>query len=462
MTDPTRPPAPAGQEHVVDLAVVGGSVLTPAGFRAGMTVLVDDGVIAGIEDGETPVRARRVIRADRSAVIPGFVDSHTHIASNVMLRGLLEDTELFAWLDTMWRMKRLFDHETLELASLCGLIEMARSGITCFNEHFDGYAVRPQTRALEQVRLRATLGYGFADGGVYADVGTWSWWAVESFDEATAGVEADGDRVRLGISPHAVYSCSPELWRATRELATERGLIIHTHVAEGMREQQFMESTYGMTTVAWLDSLGVLGPDVTAAHCTQLSASDIAVLAERGVKVAHCPVCNEKLVSGRMDLKALIGAGVTVGLATDGPASHNTLDMFEEMKFAANIHKGAYLDPTFLTASELLHLATAGSARAMHRPELGTLTPGAPADLVVVDLDRAHTAPAYDVANALVYCSRADDVTHTVVAGTVVFDGEVVGVDEERTLALLRERAYALRDRVSDRASDRAGAGSSR
>ncbi|MGY1838206.1 MULTISPECIES: amidohydrolase family protein [unclassified Modestobacter] len=444
-------------ERTCDLAVTGGTVFTMTGGDPlpGATVLVDGGVIADVVPASVPVRATRAIDASGSAVLPGFVDSHTHVASNMLLRGLLEDTELFAWLDTMWRLKQNFDHETLYWASMCGLVEMAKAGITSFNEHFDAYAVTPQVRALTDLPLRATLGFGFADRGVYADVAPWSWKAVEDFDAASAVAVAagvDGDRLRLGLSPHAPYSCTGDLWKALRELATDRGLPIHTHVAEGLREQAFMEQTYGRTTVEWLDDLGFLGPDVTAAHCTQLTATDIALLAGAGVKVAHCPISNAKLVSGTMDLRGLLQAGVTVGLATDGPASHNSLDMFQEMKFAAAIHKQATQDPTFLTTGEALNLATAGSADAMHRPEVGRLAVGAPADLIVVDLDRPHTAPVYDAAAALVYSSRAGDVTHTVVGGRVLVDGgEVVGLDEARIVATFRERAYALRDRSLSR-----------
>ncbi|MEM8902595.1 MAG: amidohydrolase [Actinomycetota bacterium] len=436
--------------EVADLAIVGGTVVPCDGSApAELTVVIDGDTVSRLAPPGERVDARRTIDASGSAVLPGFVDSHTHVASNLLLRGLLEDTELFAWLDTMWKLKQNFDHDTLYWASLCGLVEMARSGITCFNEHFDAYAVTPQVRALDEIGLRATLGYGFADGGVYADVADWSWAALADFDAATAGAASiDGDRVRLALSPHAPYSCSEPMWRAVRELADDRGLPIHTHVAEGDREQAFMAAEHGMTTVEWLDSIDFLAPDVTAAHCSRLSRRDIDVLADHDVKVAHCPVCNAKLVSGTMDLRGLWAAGVTVGLATDGPASHNTLDTFQEMKFASIIHKQHTGDPTFLTTGEVLHLATAGSAAAMHRPELGSLAVGAPADLVVVDLGGAHVAPVYDVEAALVYSARADDVTHTLVGGTPVLDGgEVVGIDEERVVARFREHALTLRDR---------------
>jgi 5-methylthioadenosine/S-adenosylhomocysteine deaminase len=437
-----------------DLAITDTTVLPMdgSGPRPHTTVLVADGVVTGLVDTGTPVEAERTIDGSRSAVLPGFVDPHTHVASNMLLRGLLDDllgSEQFTWLDTMWLMKKNFDHETLYWASMCGLVEMAKGGITCFNEHFDGYAVTPQVRALGDIGLRATLGYGFADGSMYEEVGPWSWAAVDDFAAATAGAkDIDGDRVRIALSPHAPYSCSPGLWQAVRRVADEQGLTIHTHVAEGRRETAYMQETYGTTTVQWLDEMGILGPDVTAAHCTQLTARDIEILAARDVKVAHCPISNAKGTSGTMDLRALWAAGVTVGLATDGPAGHNTLDMFQEMKFAAITQKQATQDPTFLTTRQTLALATDGAARAMHRPELGRLEVGAVADLVVVGLDGAHVAPVYDVEAALVYGSRADDVTHTIVGGRLVVDaGEVVDVDEERVVARFRESAFALRAR---------------
>ncbi|MGI9621248.1 MAG: amidohydrolase family protein [Acidimicrobiales bacterium] len=444
MADEPATPTP------LDLAILGGTVVPCEGSEPHLADLaIRDGRVVDMMEPGQAVRADRTIDASGSAVLPGFVDSHTHIASNMLLRGLLEDTELFAWLDTMWRLKQNFDHEALYWASMCGLIEMAKSGITCFNEHFDAYAVTPEVRALEQVPLKATLGYGFADGGVYADVAEWSWAALADFDAASVGASGiDGDRVRLALSPHAPYSCSEAMWREVRALANDRGLPVHTHIAEGLRESEFMQKTYGKTTVQWLHDIGFLASDITAAHCSQLTASDIALFAEHDVKVAHCPICNAKLVSGTMDLRGLWAADVTVGLATDGPASHNTLDMFQEMKFAAIVHKQITGDPTFLTTREVLELATVGSAEAMHRPELGTISVGAPADLAIVDMGGAHVAPLYDIEAALVYGSRADDVTHTIVDGNVVVDNrEVVGIDEEEVVARFSELALALRDR---------------
>ncbi|MCC3272586.1 amidohydrolase [Arthrobacter zhangbolii] len=436
-----------------DVAVINGYVL-PMNNQAP----IPDGVVTfsgGVIDrigtaGSVDVSgAGRIIDARGGAIMPGFINSHTHNASNMLLRGLDEDAELWSWLESMWKLKQNFDPETLYWASLCGLIEMVRSGITCFNEHFDAYAVEPEVEALKIIPLRATLGYGFADRGIYEPISEWSWKALENFGEKVARhhMSADG-RIQVALSPHAPYSVGAEMWKLTRKVADDHGVSIHTHLAEGMNEVRYMQDTYGTTSVQWLESMGFLGPDVTAAHCTRLNDVDRRIMAERGVKIAHCPVSNAKLVSGTLDLGAVTDAGITVGLATDGPASHNTMDLFQEMKFAGLIHKDRTQDPLFLPTRQLLNLATTGSAAAMHRPELGRLAPGHPADIVVVDFDTAHTMPVYDPESTLAYASRADDVRFTIVAGEVLLDDkQIPGVDETEVRRRFRESALALRAR---------------
>jgi 5-methylthioadenosine/S-adenosylhomocysteine deaminase len=381
--------------------------------------------------------------------MPGFVNCHTHIASNMLLRGLLEDVQLFEWLSTMWQLKRNFDPDTLYWASLAGLAEMAKAGITTFNEHFDAYAVEPEIEALQRIPLRATLGYGFADRGIYASITDWSWKTLENFgDLVKKHHRSGGERVHLALSPHAPYSCGADMFRLVREVADAEKVAIHTHLAEGPQEVAYVADTYGTTPVKWVHSLGFLGPDVTAAHCTQLTDDDIAIMAETGTHIGHCPCCNAKLNSGTARLRDIRAAGVSVGLATDGPASHNTLDMFQEMKFAGMIHKDKTDDVEFLKTNELLEMATAGSAAAMNRPETGALAPGKKADVIVVDLDRLHCLPVYDEAAALVYSARADDVVTTIADGRIVMEDRVLaGVDEAEIRAKFREKALALRDR---------------
>lgn len=438
---------------VPDIAIVNATVLPMGGAEkiAGGTVTVSGNAIAavGAADAVATAGAKKVIDARGRVVMPGFVNSHTHIASNMLLRGLLEDVQLFEWLATMWRLKRNFDPETLYWASLAGLAEMAKAGITTFNEHFDAYSVEPEIEALHRIPLRATLGYGFADRGIYASITNWSWQTLENFgDLVKKHHRSAGDRIHLALSPHAPYSCGPEMFRLVRQVADANNVAIHTHLAEGPQEVSYVAETYGTTPVKWVHSLGLLGPDVTAAHCTQLTDDDIAIIAETGTHIGHCPCCNAKLNSGTLRLRDARAAGVQVGLATDGPASHNTLDMFQEMKFAGMIHKDKTGDVEFLTTNELLDMATAGSAIAMNRPESGVLAPGRKADVIIVDLDRLHCLPVYDEAAALVYSARADDVATTIVDGRIVMEErELVGIDEVEIRLRFRERAHALRAR---------------
>lgn len=393
--------------------------------------------------------ATRVIDARGRVIMPGFCNSHTHIGSNLLLRGLLEDVRLFEWLKTMWRLKQNFDHEMLYWASLCGDLEMLKAGITSFNEHFDAYDVEPQIKALKEIPLRATLGYGFADRGLYAPRIEYSYRTMANFASIVADHHGtNDDLLHIALSPHAVYSCGAEMWKEVRRLADDLGVKIHTHLSEGMQELNYCFENYGLRPVQWLHSLGFLGPDVTAAHCSQLDDDDIAILAETGTKVAHCPICNAKLGSGTMPLRKLLSSGVTVGLATDGPASHNTSDLFQEMKFAGLIHKATVNDVEFLTVEQLLELATYQGALAMHRPDTGRLEVGAKADVIIVNLDTAHAQPVYDKRAALVYSTRADDVTHSIVDGRLLMDEhEVIGVDEEGIRAKFHEAAHDLRRR---------------
>lgn len=437
----------------VDLAITGGDILTmtETGTVPDGTVLISGQriVAAGRTEDVGAYTARRSIDAHDRVVLPGFSDCHTHIASNVLLRGLNEDAKLFEWLQSMWRLKKNFDPETLRLASLAGLAEMALAGITSFNEHFDAYSVSPEIEALHTLPLRGTLGYGFADIGLYADLKNWSATALDRFADIVARHHgAMSGRLRVALAPHATYSCTEGLWRRCGEVAAEHDLSINTHLSEGRQEYRYVESTHGLTPTGWLDSIGFLAPNVTAAHCTTLTDDDIGLMASHDVKVAHCPISNAKLCSGILPIRKLRDAGVTVGLATDGPASHNTLDMFQEMKFGAITHKNHNHDPELLTVEEVLGMATRDAARAMHLDDAGQIAPGQLADVIVVDLNRAHCAPRYDSMAALVYSSRADDVVHTVVDGQILVEnGRLKNLDLPALIEELRERADALRVR---------------
>lgn len=436
-----------------DIAIINATILPMGGAKkidsGSLTISGDSITAVGLAASVSTAGAKKLIDAKGRVVMPGFVNCHTHIASNMLLRGLLEDVQLFEWLRTMWQLKRNFDEETLYWASLMGLVEMAKSGITTFNEHFDAYRVEPQIAALSKMPLRATLGYGLADRGLYAPITDWSWKALHHFgDKVSRHHRTGNDRVHVALSPHAPYSCGAEMFRLVREVADAHKVVIHTHLSEGTQEIVYIRENYATTPVQWVHSLGFLGPDVTAAHATQLNDDDIRILAETGTRIAHCPCCNAKLNSGTLRLRSVRDAGITVGLATDGPASHNALDMFQEMKFAGMIHKDKTGDVEFMRTGELLELATTGAAAAMNRPETGVLAAGKKADVIIVDIDRPHCLPVYDEAAALVYSARADDVVTTICDGRILMEERVLpGIDETEIRHRFREGALALRNR---------------
>ena len=301
----------------------------------------------GPADAVDAAGAAKVIDATNCVVMPGFANCHTHIASNQLLRGLLEDVRIFEWLKAMWQLKSNFDEETLYYASLNGLIEMVNSGITTFNEHFDAYRVEPEIEALKVVPLRATLGYGFADRGIYASITDWSWKTLETFGDKVAQHHRHRGRADQG---RALAACGLFLRRGhvpagARGRRRDQGADPHAPVGGHAGSELLPRGERQAAGAMAASSIGFLGPDVTAAHCSQLDAGDIKALAATGTRIGHCPVCNAKLVSGTLPLREVREAGITVGLATDGPASHNALDMFQEMKFAGLIHKAKHQRP---------------------------------------------------------------------------------------------------------------------
>jgi 5-methylthioadenosine/S-adenosylhomocysteine deaminase len=248
--------------------------------------------------------------------------------------------------------------------------------------------------------------------------------------------------VTAAIAPHAPYTCSRETLVSARALADEYGAPILTHVSETQDEQKQILEKYGKSPVAWLDEIGFLGPRLSIAHGVWLSPADLSVLAARKVSLSHNPESNMKLGSGVAPIAAARKAGVVVGLGTDGAAgSNNDLDMLDAMDFAGKLAKVSALDPTPLTAPELLRMATIDGAKALGLERLvGSLEPGKRADFIVVELEKAHAQPVFDLPSTVVYASRAGDVSLTVVDGKVLWDGRrVTTLDEAKVLAAAKE-----------------------
>jgi cytosine/adenosine deaminase-related metal-dependent hydrolase len=397
-----------------------------------------------------------------AAIMPGFVNCHTHLELTAM-RGFLEAEEgdFFAWLRKLTVARReQMTPEDIYASAAWGAVEAARAGVTCVGDASDAGA--PSMKALRDVGLRGIV-FQEAFGPDERD-------AREQFDKAREKVErlrgGETSLVALGLSPHAPYTVSAPLLRLLARHALDESLPLMMHAAESEAERQFMlqgvgpfaESfkargivfrSPGVSTARHLVETGILDTRPLLAHCIRVDETDIETLKEQGASVAHCPKSNAKLGHGRAPLAALMRAGVTVGLGSDSVASNNTCDLLEEARsavFASRAAGDTLEGGRMIGAEDALRLMTTEGARALKLEHMtGALAESLEADLVAVRLDAAHQLPVYDPASTLVFASSARDVLLTVVAGREVFrDGRVKTVDEDELRARVRDIASRL------------------
>jgi 5-methylthioadenosine/S-adenosylhomocysteine deaminase len=437
-----------------------------------------------IEDGAVLVRGDRIEavgkRADLMAahpdepvrdfglavLMPGFVDLHTHLEYSVF-RGAVDDVPYTSWKMQVSQKQQRLSADDWRDSAVLGAMEALGSGITTVAD------ITPTGNS-----LTAAKDAGLA-GVFYREVSTMDKTKVAArMEEATADIEAwqtaaAGSPIEVGIAPHSPYTCHPSLFEAAADLAISRGLPAAIHLAGSQDEydfvrygssalaQDFREQS-GWRDVAWLPTgvspvryvlqWGLLQvPRLLAVHCVQVDASDIAVLAEHGVAIAHCPRCNAKLGMGIAPLPLFFEHGITVGLGTDSPASNNTIDPFDEMRIGLLLQRGVSGESDFFryfTARTFIRLATIWGARALGlEDEIGSLEPGKRADIVAVDLSTSpHMVPTGDPYSALVHAANQKDITMTMVGGRILFDaGEYTSIDKERSLARARESRLKLR-----------------
>jgi 5-methylthioadenosine/S-adenosylhomocysteine deaminase len=382
-------------------------------------------------------------------LIPGLINGHTH-AAMTLFRGLGDDTNLQDWLqDYIFpaeakNVRPDFVRAGTELA----MVEMLRGGTTTFADMY--YFEDDVAQAVKQVGMRGVLGETLLD--VPAPDNKTPAQALEYTRKFLEHWRGDS-LIHAAVAPHSIYLCSATTLRAAAALARSYQAPVLIHLSETRKEVSDSLRDHHLSPVAWLDSLGVLGPEVTAAHCVWVNAQDMHLLAQRGAGCVYNPSSNLKLASGSAPVVSLRAAGVAVGLGTDGAASNNNLDMLRELDFAAKLQKLATMDPTALPAPQALALATSEGARALHmEKEIGSIEPGKKADLAYLTLDSAHAVPLYDVYSQIVYALESSDVNTVFVAGRpLLLDGRLTTLDEPAILA--RARSYAQQVRESTKAT---------
>lgn len=429
------------------LAVTGGRVLTPEFEIRDADVLLDteSGDIREVAPG-LGADADETLDASGGLVVPGLVNAHCHMAMS-LLRGYAAEKPLEEWLlEEVGPVEAEFSAEDVRTGTELALIELIRSGVTAVGDmYFENDVI---AEAVEQSGLRALLGFGIVtvtkdDEGSAAEVEESVRFARE-YDGA-----ADG-RIRTAVMPHSLTSVEEPYLAEAAERATEIDAPLHLHANETTGEVEPILDEHDRRPLEYADDLGLLREDTYVAHGVHLDETEIELAAERGVGVAHCPAANTKLASGIAPVQRLRDAGVTVGLGTDGPASNDDLDIFDDLRDAAMVGKLADGDATDVSAETALEIATAGGAELLGF-DSGRIEPGANADLAVVDLDAPHLTPEHDLVSLLVYAARGSDVRHTVADGEIVMrDREVLPFDVESVQAEAEERAAAVVERAEE------------
>jgi 5-methylthioadenosine/S-adenosylhomocysteine deaminase len=379
-------------------------------------------------------------------LLPGLVNTHAH-SPMTLLRGMGGDLPLLRWLrEIIWPVEVKMRAEDVRAGMLLGSVEMLRHGMTTSAEmYFHGEQI---AEAVLTTGARALIGPPIMDlpgmnwRSMLDDIGRWI---------DTDGLRfGPGERIELGYGPHAAYTLPVEALRLTAEAAAQRGALVQIHVAEAAAEDEKQRAEHG-SVPRLLDEVGMLAGRTLAAHAVHLSDEDIALFAARGTGVAHCPGSNAKLASGIARLVELRAASVAVGLGTDGPASNDDLDLWEEIQLSAMLSRLAAKDSTVLTGADALLLATRGGAEALGRDDIGTLEAGRWADLVHVDADDPAFAAGLDVPDEqllsnLVWAAGSRRVRDVWVAGEqVVGEGESLRVDRAKVQAAVAEVASRLR-----------------
>ncbi|MDT3434114.1 amidohydrolase [Haloarcula sp. 1CSR25-25] len=428
-----------------ELLVTGGQVLRPdlSVERADVLVSRDSGDIVAVDEPGA-LGGDDELDATDGLVIPGLVNAHTHVAMT-LLRGLADDKPLDAWLqEDVWPVEAELTAEDIRAGAELGLVEMIRSGTTQLSDMY--FEVEEIAEAVDQAGMRAVLGFtavtvGKDDEGARADL-------QESLDVAQALDGAADGRVRTTFQPHSLTTVGEEYLREFVPQALEDGLSIHLHANETRDEVTPIVEEHGLRPLAYAADVGLLDGDTYVAHGVHVDDSEIDLLAETDTGVAHCPASNMKLASGMAPVQDLLDAGVTVGIGTDGAASNNDLDMFDEMRDAAMLGKLAADDASAVDAGTVVEMATENGAELLGF-DSGRIEAGANADLAVIDLDAPHLTPAHDLVSHLAYAVCGSDVCHTVCDGEVLMRDRTVEVFDE---AAVRERAAERAEALVERA----------
>jgi len=446
---------------LADILIEGGFVITMDSERKVIRdggVVMDKGRIVFVgkkNEARRKFRVKKIIDASKCAIIPGLINAHTHLFQS-LLRNLGTDMELLDWLKTSIHPAiSCYSEGDVRIAAFWGIIENIKSGVTCVIEnHYGAGYYETILDAMIETGIRGCLARGIYEINVVDEL-------KEKPDEAIASTErlvkryhgAANGRIMVAVAPMHPCFASKELLLKAKELSDKYGILYHTHTAESKRDQELNVKSHGKTDVELLHELGILSPKYHAVHAVWVSEKEIKYLAETGAHVIHNPVSNMYLASGIAPIPEMLKAGINVALGTDGPASNNTQDMLQTMKFAACLHKVSKLNSLALTAWDVLEMATINGAKALGlEKELGSLEVGKKADITIINLDKPHIKPIHDPVGSIVYCANCNDVETVIIDGKIVMENrKILTLDEKSFAEKAESGAYNIKERIKER-----------
>ncbi|WP_407454948.1 amidohydrolase family protein [Methanobrevibacter sp.] len=422
-------------------------ILSPnINFEGKQSLLIKDDIIAEISPEIDESNVDKIIDATDKILLPGLINSHTHL-SMTLFRGLADDLSLDSWLnDHIWPMEANLNGDYCYIGALLGAVELIKSGTTTFSDMY--FYMEDVARAVDEAGIRAVLSYGMIDFGDEEK-------RKNEINENLALFEAcngmaDG-RIKVFFGPHSPYTASKELLIKVRELADEYGMGIHIHVSETEKEINDSLDEKGLRPFEYLDEIGLLGPDVVAAHCVWLSDSEIEIIKRNNVKISHNPCSNMKLASGIAPVSKLIENDICVSIGTDGASSNNNLDLFEEMKTASLLQKVSTLDPKVLDSDESIAMGTIKGAEALGLDsEIGSIEVGKKADIILIDTNSANMVPdSSSLSSNVIYSANGSNVDTTICNGKVLMENKkLVVLDEQEIYDKARQAIKELKEAI--------------
>jgi len=394
-------------------------------------ILIENDKIVEISNKSINTETDYKINCKNKLILPGLINTHTHVPMT-LFRGYSDDMILDKWLkESIWPIESKLDKRSIEIGSKLGILEMIASGTTTFMDMY--FFEDIIGKVSEKIGIRAFLGF------VMIDNGTPEYSSNELITNCEKFVRRwiNNDLIQPVISPHAVYTCGPELLKKSYNISNKYDTLIHTHCSETRDEVYEVEKKYGSRPIKHLDKYNLLNDKMILAHCGWITKNELYDIKKKGAKISHCPISNMKIGTGAYaPIPEMIESNIVVSLGTDGAASNNTLDLFETMKFCSLIHKQHRWDPEILPSQTVLDFATIQGAKALKMDQkLGSIEVGKKADLIIMDLNKPHLTPKHDYISHIVYAAKGSDIETSIINGKIIMlENKFLQLNEQKIL----------------------------